>query len=281
MHATALLLPEHTAPVAVVLDDELETTRFTRRLPDVQGQAVAESALRINGMHCAACACAVEKALLAVPGVMRAQVSAASQGATVQWEVARTRPSAWVAAIEAAGYGAVPDTTAATRLARRQESRQALWRLFVAVFCAMQVMMMAAPAYFSSGGALAPDLKRLMGWGSWLLTLPVLLFSAAPFFSGAWRSLRTQHIGMDVPVALGLLVAFVASMAAAFAPGGVLGNEVYFDSITMFVSFLLVGRYLEMRACHQAAAALEDTVGRMPETALRERGAWWVLLCRH
>jgi P-type Cu2+ transporter len=274
MHASALLLPAQTAPAAVVLDDELETARFTRRLPDVQGQAVAESALRISGMHCAACAGTVEKALLAVPGVILAQVSAASQSATVQWQPAYTRPSAWVAAIEAAGYGAVPDTLAATRLARRQESRQALWRLFVAVFCAMQVMMMAAPAYFSShsgsGSEMTADMKRLMDWGGWLLTLPVLVFSAEPFFSGAWRALRSRHIGMDVPVAMGLLVAFVASTGAAFSPGGVMGHEVYFDSITMFVSFLLKGRYLEMRARHQAEVALEDTVGRLPETALRE-----------
>jgi P-type Cu2+ transporter len=273
MNSATLPLPPATtttAAAAVVLDDELETQRFTRSLPDAQGQPLAESALRISGMHCAACAGTVEKALMAVPGVTRAQVSAASQAATVQWRPALTRPSALVAAIEAAGYGAVPDTAAATRVARRQESRQALWRLFVAVFCAMQVMMMAAPAYFSGSGELTLDMSRLMNWGGWLLTLPVMLFSAAPFFTGAWRALRTRHIGMDVPVAMGLLVAFVASTAAAFAPGSVLGNEVYFDSITMFVSFLLIGRYLEMRARHKSEAALEDTVGRMPETALRE-----------
>jgi P-type Cu2+ transporter len=62
----------------------------------------------------------------------------------------------------------------------------------------------------------------------------------------------------------------VASTAAAFHPGGVLGNDVYFDSITMFVSFLLAGRYLEMRLRHRAEVALQDTVGRLPETALRE-----------
>jgi P-type Cu2+ transporter len=184
--------------------------------------------------------------------------------------VARTRPSALVAAVEGAGYTAVPDTCAAARQARRQEARQALWRVFVAVFCAMQVMMMAAPAYFSAPGELAPDLQQLMNWGGWLLTLPVLLFSATPFFSGAWRALRLRRIGMDVPVALGLLVAFIASTGATFDPTGVWGAEVYFDSITMFVSFLWGGRYLEMRARHRAEEALEDSVGRLPDVAWRE-----------
>jgi P-type Cu2+ transporter len=251
-------------------DDAHETARFTRALPPQSGQALAESSLRIGGLHCAACAAAVEQALLAVPGVTQAHVNAASACASVQWRTAQTRPSAFVAAVERAGYSALPDTRFAARLQRRQESRQALWRLFVAVLCGMQVMMLAAPAYFSAPGELAPDLKRLMDWGAWLLTLPVLLFSAAPFFQGAWRALRLQRIGMDVPVALGLTVAFVASSAAAFDPGGPFGSEVYFDSITMFVSFLLAGRYLEMRLRQRAQAHLEDSVGRLPETAWRE-----------
>jgi P-type Cu2+ transporter len=251
-----------------VLDDALETARFTRNPPGA-AQGVAESALRIGGMHCAACEGVVEKALLAVHGVTHAQVSAASQSAIVRWRTAQTRPSAFVAAVQQAGYTAVPDTHFATQRLRQQESRQALWRLVVALFCAMQVMMMAAPAYFSGPGELAPDMKRLMDWAAWLLTLPVMVFSATPFFQGAWRALRTRHIGMDVPVALGLLVAFVASTAAAFNPAGLLGGEVYFDSITMFVSFLLCGRFIEMRMHHRAEASLQDTVGRLPETALR------------
>src|SRR5205814_2241762 len=120
-----------------------------------------------------------------------------------------------------------------------------------------QVMMFAAPAYFSAPGDLAPDHKRLLDWAGWLLTLPVLLFSAAPFFAGAWRALRQRRIGMDVPVALGIAVAFVASSGAAFDPGGPFGHEVWFDSLTMFVTFLLGGRYLEMRARHRAEASLE------------------------
>jgi P-type Cu2+ transporter len=232
--------------------------------------STAESSLRIGGMHCAACAGVVEQALRAVPGVVQAQVSAAAQSATVLWRTTQTRPSALVAAVQQAGYTAVPDTHVATRVLRLQESRQALWRLFVAVFCAMQIMMMAAPAYFSAPGELAPDMKRLMDWAAWLLSLPVMVFSAAPFFQGAWRAVRTHHIGMDVPVALGLGVAFVASTAAAFNPSSAFGAEVYFDSISMFVSFLLAGRYLEMRVRHRAELALQDSVGRLPDTALRE-----------
>ena len=259
-----------SAPDLAVLDDAIELARFTFPRTTADGLRTGESALRIGGMHCSGCATLVEQALRRVDGVLSAHVSAASQCATVQWDVARTRPSALVRAVAAAGYEAVPDTAAGARLMRRKEARDALWRLFVAALCAMQVMMLATPSYLASSAQLAPDLKQLLDWGSWLLTLPVMLFAAAPFFSGAWRSVRAGHIGMDVPAALGMAVAFIASSAAAFDPGGLFGREVYFDSLTMFVSFLLAGRYLEMRARHRAAAWLEAGTGQLPETALRE-----------
>ncbi len=256
---------------AAVLDDPLELAAFTRWDDAGARQGVAESALRIGGMHCAACAATVEDALRRVPGVLDAQVSSAAQCATVRWDPAVTRASALVQAVQAAGYGAVPDTAAAARGQRRQEFRTALWRLFVAAFCAMQVMMLATPAYVSAPGELSPDLKHLFDWGSWLLTLPVLGFSAAPFFGGAWRAVKQRRIGMDVPVALGIAVAFVASSGAAFDPGGLFGTEVYFDSLTMFVAFLLGGRFLEMRARHAAETSLEDASNRLPQAVMRLR----------
>jgi Cu2+-exporting ATPase len=250
------------------LDDPSELAGFTRW--DVRGDGrIAESSLRIAGMHCAACAGTIEAALRAVPGVLDARVSAAAQCATVRWDSRRTRVAALVRGIEAAGYGASPDTAAAARLQRAQEARTMLWRLFVAAFCAMQVMMLATPAYLSAPGELAPDQKQLLDWGGWLLTLPVLCFSAVPFFAGAWRAVRTRRIGMDVPVALGIGVAFVASSGAAFDPGGPFGGEVWFDSLTMFVGFLLGGRWLEMRARHRAEVALEAGATKLPDTVQR------------
>ncbi len=256
-----------------VLDDPFERDAFTRWEPaapaSTAGPRIAESSLRIVGMHCAACSGTLEQALRRVRGVLSVNVSAAAQCATVRWDAGLTSASQLARAIESAGYAALPDTAAAARVQRQQEARLALWRLFVASFCAMQIMMLATPAYVSAPGELTPDLKRLLDWGGWLLSLPVLWFSAAPFFAGAWRALRQRRIGMDVPVALGIGVAFVASSGAAFDPGGLFGSEVYFDSLAMFVSFLLGGRYLEMRARHQAERSLEASTLRLPQTVLR------------
>ena len=154
---------------------------------------------------------------------------------------------------------------------RRAEERLVLWRLFVAAFCAMQVMMLATPSYVADAGTLSADLEQLLNRSAWMLTLPVLLFSSAPFFVSAWRGLRAGRLGMDVPVALGISIAFVASSGAAFDPGGLFGREVYFDSLTMFVSFLLAGRWLEARARHRAIETVERLAFSAPTTAWRMR----------
>ena len=264
-------LMDNPAGDLAVLDDPVEQRRFTRYAVNAAGERTADSSLRISGMHCAACAGLIEQALLRVDGVLSASVSAAGERARICWNPQHTGAAALVAAIRAAGYDAVPDAALAAREARKLAHRAAIWRFFVASFCAMQVMMMATPSYVAGPGDLAPDLRQLLNWGSWVLTLPVLVFAAGPFFSGAWRSLQARRIGMDVPVALGIAVTFVASSGATFAPGGLFGGEVYFDSLTMFVSFLLGGRLLELRARHRVADVLECALAGLPETALRLR----------
>ena len=252
-----------------VLDDPVEQRRFTRYQTSPAGATLADSSLRISGMHCAACAGLIEQALGRVDGVLEASVSAAGERARVRWSPQHTSVARIVMAIRAAGYDASPDAALDAREARKLEHRAAIWQLFVAAFCAMQVMMMATPSYVAGPGELAPDLRQLLNWGSWLLTLPVMVFSAGPFFAGAWRSLRARRMGMDVPVTLGIAVTFIASSGATFAPDGLFGQEVYFDSLTMFVSFLLLGRLLETRARHRVAQVLETALAGMPETALR------------
>jgi len=255
-----------------VLDDPLELERCTRWTSTADGRRVAETRLQLSGMYCAACAGIIEHALCSAGAALDASVVAATQRATVRWDPARTRLSTLVAAVRAAGYEAVPDAAAPAREMRRREHRTALWRFFVASFCAMQVMMLATPGYVTRGDELDAQMRLLLNWGGWVLTLPVMWFAAGPYFRGAWQQLRARRVGMDVPVALALAVTFVGSMGATFDPGGVFGHEVYFDSLTMFLAFLLGGRYLELRARHRAAEELETALARLPETAERRAG---------
>lgn len=264
-----LPLPPLTPREKAALDDDASLERCTRWRLAPDGSRLAESVLALQGLYCAACAGLIETALRRVPGVEAAEVNAASRRARVRWDPARTHASALVDAVQAAGYRAVPAEHEAARAARLRESRQALWRLFVAGFCMMQVMMLTTPGYLSAPGEIAPDLAALMGWAAWVLTLPVLLFSAGPFFRGAWGALRQRRIGMDVPVALGIGVTFMAGTAATFEPAGAFGGDPYLDSLTMFVTFLLAGRWLELRARHRSTEALDALLQRLPDAVER------------
>jgi Cu2+-exporting ATPase len=125
--------------------------------------------------------------------------------------------------------------------------------------------MYAVPVYLADEGTLPADLEALMRWASLVLTLPVVLYSAQPFFRGALRDLRVRRLGMDVPVALGVAVAFGASVWGTVVESG----QVYFDSVTMFVFLLLAGRYLELRARHLAGNAIQYLARLQPELADR------------
>jgi Cu2+-exporting ATPase len=269
--ATLTPLPDRDCDAAprgaAALDDPSEWEGFSRRMA---GSDRWESYLAIQDMYCPACSLTVEEALLATPGVESVQVNGATATARVVWTPGAARPSLWVEALKRVGYGALPAGDLLAAAPRLQEQRRLLWRWLVAGFCMMQVMMYAYPSYIAEPGDITPDVQALLRWASWILTLPVILFSSRPFFSSALRDVRARTIGMDVPVALGILIAFAASTAATFDPQGPLGHEVWFDSVTMFVFFLLSGRLLEQRLRDRTAGALQALMRTLPETVERE-----------
>ena len=252
-----------------LFDDELEQRRFSRWTDAADGQRLMVSSLQITGMRCAACSEIVEAACISVAGVQSVRVSAAAERATVAWLPEHGRLSDVVRALRAAGYDAMADVAASSRTRRTAESRTLLWRLFVATFCMMQVMMLAAPGYLAGPGQIDAGLLQLMNWGAWVFSVPVVAFAAGPFLRSAWASLLRRQLGMDVPVSLAVLVTFGAGTVATFDPTGPLGADVYFDSLAMFITFLLAGRWLEMRLRHRAEIVLEATLVTLPETAER------------
>ena len=225
---------------------------------------VREADLILEGITCAACVWLNERHLMQLPGVLAVQVNYATRRARIRWCEGEIRLSEILAAVAAIGYRAHPyDPLRSEELAQR-ERRGALWRLFVAGFGMMQVMMYALPVYISDGD-MSDNVLSLMHWASLLLTLPVVFYSAAPFFERAWRDLRLRRAGMDVPVALGVGFAFAASVWATLSGRG----DVYFDSVSMFVFFLLGGRYLEMLARQRATRGAESLGRLLPSFARR------------
>jgi Cu2+-exporting ATPase len=241
--------------------------------PEVQrafvrcGRDGSEALLLIEGIRCASCAWTNERAIAKLPGVLGVEVNFTTHRANVRWDPSRIRLSEILAGVREIGYRAFPCDPARVDSLAGGEKRDALWRLFVAGFGMMQVMMYAVPAYIAADGDMSADIERLLRWASLVLTLPVVAYSAAPFFEGAWRDLRQRRLGMDVPVALGIAVAFGVSVAATLAGTG----EVYFDSVTMFVFLLLFGRYLGLLGRQRAARTLSRLARLVPEMANRLR----------
>ena len=257
----------HSLEALRMLDDPQEWVAFSR--PCAQDATVWESNVVIEGMHCAACSLTLEDAIGRVPGVLGVQVGAASHRARVMWSSSGARPSDWMRAVQDCGYRAVPANDVFVNERRKLETRQALWRWLVAGLCMMQVMMYAYPAYVAHPGDLTGEMEQLLRWASWVLTLPVILFSCGPFFKNALRDIAHAHISMDLPVALGMAITFAVSTAGTFEPQGLFGREVYFDSLTMFVFFLLTGRWLELRLRDRTAGALEALMNRLPDSVER------------
>jgi len=251
-------------PPPGVYDDPLAQREFVA----APGEHVREATLILDRIRCAACLWLNEQALRRVPGVLRADVNFATQRASIAWDPRRTRLSQIVEAIRAVGFDAYPfDPRRGDALARR-ERRRSLWRLFVAGFGAMQVMMYAWPAYVDAGtGTLTADAAALLRWASLAITTPVLLFSCGPFFRGAWQDAKRRRISLDTPIALGLAAGFAASAWATFTATG----EVYFDSIAMLAFLLLGARTAELFARQKAGRELDRLARWMPSFALRLR----------
>ena len=250
-----------------VLDESDEWSAFSR--PYTKKDGCWESNIQIDGMHCAACSLTIEEALNAVPGVLQANVSAGSHRARVIWSEQAVKPSDWMQAVQAVGYKAVPANDIFARERRLAEGRQSLWQLSVAGLCMMQVMMYAYPTYNALPGDMTQEMLNLLRWASWVLTLPVLIFSCGPFFKNALKDIAQRRVSMDLPVAIGMVITFVVSTLGTFDPQGIFGKEVYFDSLTMFVFFLLAGRWLEHRLRDRTAGALEALMNRMPDQVSR------------
>ncbi len=226
-----------------------------------------EAVLLVDGIRCAACVWLIERAVGGLPGVSSVQVNASARRARLVWDSTRCDLPRLLDAFGRAGYRALPLDAAALDDSRRREARGALKRLLVAGFGAMQAMMYASALYLGAFEGIDAASRDLFRWFGLLVATPVVFYAARPFFAGALRSLRARRLGMDVPVALAVALIYAASLVEALRGGG----EVYFDSVSMFVFFLLLGRYLEMRARHRSGD-LADALARLsPAVAERIR----------
>ncbi|WP_232440545.1 heavy metal translocating P-type ATPase [Burkholderia ubonensis] len=235
--------------------------------------------LDVRGMWCTSCANALERVLQRQPGTLDARVSFASESATVEWDPRRTSLGHLLEAAEKLGYACVPETDTPDRRAHTAALLQNLTvRLVVAVFCSMWVMTAQTTLYFTTAATVPEHVRYGLAALAAVATLPVVGYCAQPFFKAAWRTLRACVPGMDCLVAMGTSASFLLSVWRV-AHGE---SVVYFDSAAMIVTFLLAGRWLELRVRSRMSDAVRVLLELPAQTArvLASDGAQTVVLAK-
>ncbi|WP_372942272.1 heavy metal translocating P-type ATPase [Shewanella sp.] len=238
-------------------------------LPEVQQDFVHKqgdidsTSLSIDGITCAACAWLIEHKLKPVAGVNNVQVNSTTQRALVSWNNKTIQLSEILQLISQIGYQAAPYQVDEQEKQSKADSRKFLLRLGLAGFATMQVMMFALALYTGYFTDLDVEFRDYFRWVSLIFAAPVVLYSAQPFYFSALRSLLSGKLNMDVSVSIAIGGAFIASCIATVQGNG----EVYFESVSMFTFFLLLGRYFEQTARQKASINSSNLHKLIPLTA--------------
>jgi Cu2+-exporting ATPase len=235
--------------------EELDDPRLQAEFSDPLTEGRCRTRLYLEGVHCAACVWLVEKLPEALPGVDAVRLNLGSAVAEVVWDPEEVALSRIGRALDRLGYTPHVHRAGRQQEARRQEDRAALVKLGVAVACAMNLMFLHGALYAGEYSGMASPFESFFRWVSLGISLPVIVFSARPFFQAAWSGLRARMVHMDLPVALALLVAFAASAWNTVRGSGPL----YFDSLAMLVAALLGARQVQ-RSAQRAALERADSL---------------------
>ena len=257
-------------PTSLVPDELKGLAVFN--LPQVQAgfvneidQDTREATLIIEGISCPACTWLLESRLTGMKGIAAIDVNYTTQRCRISWHESMLKLSDILAAIMKLGYKGLPYNHLQREQLYEDERKSQLLRLGIAGLFGMQVMMIAIALYFGEHSGIEETYRRFFHWISLLLTLPVLLFSGHVLFAGAWRDIKNRHPGMDIPISLGLSIAFIGSIHATLTGTG----HVYYDSIVMFIFFVLAGRYFEFMSRKKSVAYLDRITSVLPAYATR------------
>ncbi len=251
-----LLAPPPTPPRDIEMYDLAEVQQ---EFVHADG-TLSDAHLLVDGIHCAACVWLIERSMMRIPGVQSANVNLAGKRLHLRWDSQRVKLSELIQALARVGYSGIPYDPEAAEGAMKKQNRALLFRLFFAGFAMMNLNLIAIALY---SGAENGQFVTFFHWMAWALSTPTLLYSAFPFYKGAWGGLRNAHLTMDLPITLGLTVTYAYSLYATITGNG----AVYFDTVTNLTFVILIGRYLEGMFRHQAVAATNRLMDLQPRVA--------------
>ncbi|WP_457749264.1 heavy metal translocating P-type ATPase [Sulfurimonas sp.] len=217
----------------------------------------SEVSLIIEGIHCSACVWLNEKALHKMNGVIEANINFTNNKAHIVWADNVVKLSQIIDMIRAIGYNAYPYDASLQEAHANKERKDYYLRMAVAIFASMNIMWIAVAQYAGYFTGITQNMKTILNIAEGVLATPVLFYSGWVFFRGAYYGLKNKVINMDLLVATGALLTYVYSIYITITEQG----EAYFDSVSMIITFVLIGKFLEVLSKKNAADAL-DVIGK-------------------
>jgi Cu2+-exporting ATPase len=226
--------------------------------------------LMVDGLQCAACVWLIETVLRREPGVTHARLNMTTRRLTIAWDPALNDAATVTGPVIRLGYRLVPFDPEKLDAAEAVRERELLRALGVAGFSAANVMLMSVAIWAGHSQGMGPATRDLLHWVSALIAMPAILYAAKPFFRSAWSALKSRRTNMDVPIFIGVTLATGMSLAETIRGA----EHAYFDSAITLLFFLLIGRYLDMRARGRARSAAEHllSLNASAVTVLDENG---------
>lgn len=237
-----------------------DTTSFYEKFVKVNGDGFCEATLVIEGIHCSACVWLNEKALQKMDGVIEANINFTNNKATIIWADDVVKLSSIIDMIRSIGYNAFAYDSSLQEQYANQERKSYYLKMAVAIFASMNIMWIAVAQYAGYFSGITQDIKTILNVAEGILATPVLFYSGWVFFRGAYFGLKNRVLNMDLLVAAGALLTYIYSIYVTLSEQG----EAYFDSVSMIITFVLIGKFLEVLSKKSAADVLDKIVKNIP-----------------
>lgn len=237
-----------------------DTQSFYDKFVKINKDGFCEVSLIIEGIHCSACVWLNEKVLHKMDGVIEANINFTNNKATIVWADDIVKLSAIIDTIRSIGYNAFAYDSLAQETYANRERKAYYLKMAVAIFASMNIMWIAVAQYAGYFSGITQDVKTILNIAEGILATPVLFYSGWVFFRGGYYGLRTNVINMDLLVATGASLTYVYSIYITIIQKG----EAYFDSVSMIITFVLIGKFLEVLSKKNAADTLDKIANSIP-----------------
>ncbi len=256
-------------PVSIDLEDldRFDREGFRKRYVTTK-DGFSQISLIIEGIHCSACVWLNEKVLHQSEGIIEAEINFTTHKARIVWDEDEISLSQIIQKIRSIGYNAYP-YDASLQEERAEKARKGYYaRLLVGIFATMNVMWLAIAQYAGYFTGMSEAHKKILQGAEFVLATPTLFYTGWVYFRGAYYGLKNRFINMDFLVATGATLTYLYSIYAMVTGKG----ETYFESTIMIITFVFVGKYLEVLSKRRAVDTLDHLTGSLPTevTVLQE-----------